>query len=126
MNKALLILFYLLMIFVFVYINVNSNKRLSRYKSINKDSYLDINVDKIKLNRVDLYINDSLLILAGLKLKSERPEWLILKKNTRGEVLENSIHDIPPPYRFVKQKNDDEILILRNNDTLVFSLKDLE
>ena len=124
-NKVMLILVLIMMIAFRYFLNVHDKKKYEGVNLINEEKSVDIDVIKTKLNRTELFLNDSLLIQSGLVIKSKKPSWL-KKKSSRDDYENYSFSDIKEPYRLFKPADSKEIFIIKNGDTLIFSLADLD
>lgn len=124
-NKVILVLVLIIMVAFRYFLYRHDKKKYGGVSLINEKKSVEIDIIKTRLNRTELFLNDSLLIQSGLVIKSKKPSWL-KKKSSRDDYENYSFSDIKEPYRLFKQADSKEIFIIKNGDTLLFSLTDLE
>lgn len=122
-NKVVLVFSVLVLIGFRFYFHQKDKKIYKDVVLINQNIGVEVDVKKTKLNRTELFINDSLIILSGLKMTSKKPIWL-KKKSSRGDYVNYSFSDIKEPYRLIKKRGSKDVFLIKNGDTLAFNLLD--
>lgn len=128
--EKLLNIFILLLVYNTL---ISCEKLVPTYKGtlIKYETELSLNVKK-SFNRGDLYLNDRYTINGQVPLISydSIPNWIknprknavSFKKRDTTLAFNPTLYDIPVPYFLSKKKDDSTFLVIKNEDTLQFSI----
>ncbi|SDR66212.1 hypothetical protein [Christiangramia echinicola] len=103
------------------------SKKFDKYTSLTKDSEIQLEVIKMRVDHGFSFINNKYLVPMGTKLVSNRPNWFEEKIQPIGgrESDQNPyFNDLNKPFTILKVPNSFKLKVIKNSDTLVFELPD--
>lgn len=112
-KKIYIVAFYLMLISIFIYFTWNKHKTVKNCSAITKnDRVLVDSVNNLFFNRGFLHINDQLCIRG-------------LHQNTifiQDDMQEVRLDNIRTPFKLVKNKNSDTIVIYKNKKVFKYKI----
>lgn len=122
---------YFILLFLFTTLN-SCDKEI--YEVISLESEFDLVVTSIRTERTSLYANDKYLLdgVSELVYEKDYPYWL--KKDIEynwkgdGDVINEKLPillDVKTPYKLSKVKNSNYFTLIKNNDSLIFFIRNI-
>lgn len=101
----------------------------SRYSLIDYESEIEIKVIRLKILRDVLIINDTITVSASCKLIMNNSNQIISERNSPLWRSSNyqytpSLGDLSDPYKLIKKSHNDTLVVIKDNDTILFNRKD--
>ena len=103
------------------------SKKFDDYSTLNKNSKIEIQANKMRVDHGTSYINNRYLVPMGTKLVSSRPSWLKEKIQPIGGKVSSQnpyFNDLVAPFTILKNQNSFEFKVIKYNDTLIFKIPD--
>ncbi|WP_340199536.1 hypothetical protein [Ascidiimonas sp. W6] len=117
---------YRIILILFCYSCFNC-QRNDIYTSIDFHFEKKIEVKKYTNERGTSILNNKYALHSASPLLNKKPDWLIERNpaeySFRKTPFQPTIHDIEPPYLFIKKAESDKFWVIKNSDTLVFHLE---
>lgn len=117
---------YLAMLFFAGFTTYKTNHRYDNYLRMGKASGFQLEVKKVSVDHGVAFFNDSIIVPAGTKLVSEKPEWFKHQsKPLVGEYpVPPNLWDLNVPFEVIKDAGSFNFQVVKYNDTLTFEIPD--